>query len=35
VRPRGGEPVLLPELLTERVVLDALGAPQPPGGKTQ
>jgi DsbC/DsbD-like thiol-disulfide interchange protein/cytochrome c biogenesis protein CcdA len=35
VRPRGGEPVLLPELLTERVVLDALGAPQPPGGNTQ
>jgi len=36
VRPRGGEPVLLPELLTERVVLDALGAPSPdPGGNKE
>jgi thiol:disulfide interchange protein DsbD len=35
VRPRGGEPVLLPELLTERVVLDALGSPDAnPGGKS-
>ncbi len=35
VRPRGGEPVLLPELLTERVVLDALGSSDaPPGGNT-
>jgi thiol:disulfide interchange protein DsbD len=35
VRPRGGEAVLLPELLTQRVVLDALGAPaQNPGGQT-
>ncbi|NNN06939.1 MAG: hypothetical protein HKL90_13665 [Elusimicrobia bacterium] len=29
VRPRGGEPVLLPELLTQREVLDALGSAPP------
>jgi thiol:disulfide interchange protein DsbD len=36
VRPRGGEPVLLPELLTEGVVLDALeSADVNPGGKSK